>query len=427
MNARARRLIAIVLVALAAGQALVFLYTQSASGVRDRLGRVRAGDFLQFYAAGKTVADGRGGRLYDAQAFAETQRPPSGPLDRGDAFRPLYPPQTAVMFAPLGALAYATAAWLWMGLFAVCVAAATAMLVRSSRRTASDRRLLWLACAAFPPAYVGLYLGQLSALLLLILAAGAIAYVRGRNVCAGIVLGFLCLKPPFAAAVVLWALLAGRWRLLLGFCGSAAALAAVTAGILGWSAFAEYLESARVYAELGTIYRFAAFHQHGLGGALVGAFGREQARLCLVAHAVVVGAAVAVRQLRVQKPGFAGGDAVGSTDGRSNGSRRAQEDGLLSVAPAGDVRAPEQRRRGELVFLGCLAMLITPHLLTYDLLLVLVPFGIAFGGDDVSPQAARARTGVGLLFAGATLWPLYGLTGISLFPFLALYAVCRLV
>ena len=91
------------LTALAAASWLSLAWLHATSGYFDRFGQLRGMDFLQFYAAGRVVADGRLASLYDWDAFSALL--PQLVPGIGDLlYLPVYPPQLALLFAPLSRL-----------------------------------------------------------------------------------------------------------------------------------------------------------------------------------------------------------------------------------------------------------------------------------------------------------------------------------
>lgn len=106
-EARAHAVIAAtILWALAA--VLVF----TGAGYRSFTGRLKGTDFVHFYTLGHLALTGDSGRLYDPvgqHAVQVSLVPESDP----EWYFPVYPPQVALVFAPLARWSYGTAAVLW--------------------------------------------------------------------------------------------------------------------------------------------------------------------------------------------------------------------------------------------------------------------------------------------------------------------------
>ena len=82
---------------------LVYLWTLTTPGLRDRNGNLKGTDFLHFYTLGWLAQAHRGADLYDmaAQSALAAQVVPDA---AGIRYLPLYPPQVSIMFAPLARL-----------------------------------------------------------------------------------------------------------------------------------------------------------------------------------------------------------------------------------------------------------------------------------------------------------------------------------
>ena len=200
-------------------------------------------DFPVFYTMGALVAAHEPSALYDPAAFADAQRryvrAPS--FDTREAFLPVYPPQTPVLMAPLGALPYGVA-----GLaLAIFSAAAYGWVVwftwRAVRHDVPDGRLVASAALAFAPAWHLLVNQQVTAILLLACTLGWLALERGRPLLAGLAFGVLAVKPQFGLVLAPLALVRGEWRLIAGAAISCAVQLAAALAVLGADAVRDYV------------------------------------------------------------------------------------------------------------------------------------------------------------------------------------------
>ena len=131
---------------------------------------------------------------------------------------------------------------------ALCVAAVS--LVAGALRAAPGRRsVAVLAVLASGTWLGGMITGQVSALHLLPAAAGLAAWSAGRPLLAGLCLSLLAIKPQLLLPLVVFAVLARRWRLALG-AGLGAALLAACSLPLGLELWRDYLESTRHVAQV---------------------------------------------------------------------------------------------------------------------------------------------------------------------------------
>jgi alpha-1,2-mannosyltransferase len=179
-------------------------------------------DFSAYWQAGRNVLDGQ--PIYSAAQLA-------GPYAPQQQFLYLYPPFLAVVVAPLAALFadYRLAAWAWTGLgFALAIASVVAVGRREG--LISDRgRLVLLVGGAFtiPAVIAELVMGNVHLVLLGLFAAAWLGIRRGDragDVVAGVAIGAATLIKVFPALLIVWLVLAGRWR--------AAAVSVATIGLL---------------------------------------------------------------------------------------------------------------------------------------------------------------------------------------------------
>src|SRR2546423_1310 len=137
-------LVAIVLWTMAAAVSFV------GTGNRSFTGRLKGADFIEFYTLGSLVRGGQLSALYDVDAFSHTQA--TLVPDSADLFYPpLYPPQTALLFAPLTSLSYGHAGLLWTPITAILYACIVWRTYRAIRSSIHDAWLVALLAMAVPP------------------------------------------------------------------------------------------------------------------------------------------------------------------------------------------------------------------------------------------------------------------------------------
>lgn len=184
---------------------------------------------MTFYAASGLAGRGEALRVWAPPALTAAERAVIGaPLDFY-AFH--YPPSALLLMMPLAHVSYlwAFAGWTLAGLLA---------FVAMQRRALPDPAGLGLALG-FPGVFQNVFQGQ-NGLFTTSLLGFALLFLEERPLLAGALLGLLTAKPQLAGAALL-ALLAGRrWRALGAAMVTAAALAGLSALVLGtqcWSAF----------------------------------------------------------------------------------------------------------------------------------------------------------------------------------------------
>jgi len=185
------------------------------------------------------------------QAWVTRQHVPYNDLDLYS-----YPPQFAVLFAPLGALPYQRARQLWT-LFTL-VAFVVSLLVSASF-AAPTRRWLRVGLIAlgllFFPALTAFYWGQDDTIILALLSVGLwLVFARRRPFWGGTLLGLAAVLKVTPAIAILYLLVAGWRRHRRGDPGASTDLRAAAGGIglallsvpvcalaVGWRPFVTYV------------------------------------------------------------------------------------------------------------------------------------------------------------------------------------------
>jgi Glycosyltransferase family 87 len=326
-----RRLHAVCLTLLAASIAL-HAWDLALPGLVDRTGRLKCPDFLQFYTYGSLVRTGQTTALYDPAAHARLARSRVDARISLEHFHPNYSPVVAWIFAPLAGLPYLGAMALWAILSWLLAFVGLALLLRLAPRLAADPVSFWLVAAAWPTTFVVLRYGQLSALSMLWLVVSARLAARDWNLLAGMALGCLAYKPNLLVVPTLVFLFAGQWRLLTGMLvGASVQIAASIAGA-GWTVFAEYLHVMATIAQHPEVVQIYPAESHSVAGQLR----LWSAPAALVRAGTLAGLTVAVW--------------LATRVWRATADPRPRWAALVIAA-----------------------LVASPHLLTYDLLLLAVP------------------------------------------------------
>lgn len=281
-----------------------------------------AGDFLSFWAASDLALAARPADVYRPALHISVQMREFPGI--GGYFAFFYPPVFLLLCVPLALLPYGASVTAWLAVTGAAYAAAMRALLP---------RWGWLPVLAFPAALINIRYGQNGFLSAAIFAAAA-ALLDRRPVLAGVVLGGLAYKPHLAIAVPFVLAAAGRWPAFLACGATAAGLAALSWLVLGgetWAAFHEGSALARRALEEGWVApekMISLFSGIRLMGGPVWLSWALQA---LLAAAVLL---LAVRAARRQPGGAA-----------------------------------------EVAIMAAAAVLATPFLLDYDLMVTAVPLG----------------------------------------------------
>ena len=189
-----------------------------------------AADFVNVWAAGRFALLGQAAMAYDWPAHKLMEASAVGhPFD---GYYPWsYPPPFLFVAAALAALPYAAAYVGWL------IATFPAYLV--AIRAIIGDRIGYLLAAAFPAVLSNFIVGQ-NGFLTAGLIGGALALLQSQPVAAGALLGLLTVKPHLGLLFPLALAAGGRWRAFLAAAGVASALVAASWSSFGgatWSAF----------------------------------------------------------------------------------------------------------------------------------------------------------------------------------------------
>ncbi len=231
------------------------------SGLIDLAGQPLGTDYLQFYAAGKTIAEGKSAYLYDMAFQSQLEQAIIGPgLRSYHAF--ITPPFLAWLFVPFSMLPYGIsfAAWSILGLLLL---AGSVYLLKPDQ----PWRPILLALTWFP-VFASVSFGQNALLSLFILSSVTLLWKTDRRFLAGLVLGLLMYKPQLTLGIALLWLLRYRrdWTALAGLSLSTLALATLSFGFLPQASLA-YVHFARnVLPDLPAWQNFPIWHLHTVRG-----------------------------------------------------------------------------------------------------------------------------------------------------------------
>ncbi len=235
-------------------------------------------DFGAFYAAATMVRDGDARHLGEMEAQRAAQRQVQEDEDTGwrwyNAFP--YPPVTSLFTAPLAVFSLITAYWIWACLGLLAGGAASWLLARSFCPA-----IVWattMILVSFEPLWDVAWWGQIDSLLLLPVAAAVVLMRssgnysprtrRRRDLLAGVLLGFLALKPifmPLPLLVLAW----GRPRAALGMVASALALALASVALVGIDGIGDYIDLARFYQAFSGSPAIVEWRMYNLRGAAI--------------------------------------------------------------------------------------------------------------------------------------------------------------
>lgn len=321
------------------------------------------GDFVQEWIGGWIARAGEGARFYDVEYAYRLEHDPElvGFAWNEDEYLPLvYPPFYYLAISPLSLAPFHAAAWIWTGLMLAALFAALWLMLRQARRTlppTSARFLPWIVPAAvlYPPVVESLSSSQKGALCLLILTATYVLWNSRRPLAAGLVFGLIAFKPQLALVIVAAALWQRQWRFLGGLAATCAALLGLSL-CLGVDVCRQYVEFALHTGDYMQTSGYDLYKSHSIWGfaALLMPRADHGMRMCF---SLLLAGLIAHQLSRLLRGGLAPGG------------------GPFGLQYAGLVLA---------------SILISPHLFTYDLTILLLPMGLILAWEFAASNRVMA-------------------------------------
>jgi hypothetical protein len=352
----------------------------SGTGLTDRAGKVIGADFVAFYMAGVFAREGRVGELGDLVAQSEFQRLLIAPLTSDGFVLWINPPFFAAAFAPLGARSYPVALGLFWTLGLV-VFVATAVFVRRLFALPRSLAKVLLLAGSYFPTIAWLTFGQTSAFSLAVMTASVTGLVLGRDLLAGLLLGCLAYKPQLALGLGLALIFARRWRAVAGAIASGV-------GFFGVSYVFAPQATRDWIAQSPLLLSFIRESRYPMWG-LASLYGGSALLLDGISRTLAAALGVALTALAASC--------------------------LFLLWRAVPWRPGHPSFRLALASTLAVALLVSPHLYFYDLMLMLLPAALVFG--VLSPSAEQATRPDNTSIVAASAWAYYlGLPS----PYLAL-------
>jgi hypothetical protein len=201
---------------------------------------ILGGDFMEFYTLGHLARDGQWALQYDWPALHRLQ---VALVPQSDAYPygPSYPPLVPALYVPLAWFSFEQAFVIW---FVASGAIYAAMMVVAARACPQwPTVLVVLGALIFPPFIAHQIIGQSTIWPLVGFVGGAWALARGRPFLAGTVLSLVAIKPHLGMALAVVLLASAQWRAVAGIVCGGSLQAALTLLICGTGAIAAYLQT----------------------------------------------------------------------------------------------------------------------------------------------------------------------------------------
>lgn len=191
--------------------------------------------FRCFYSAGYMVNSGHSAQLYDYRAQRSVQE---SVTDLPGALPFIHPAYEALIFAPLAALKFKTAYFVFLFVNFLLLAAALYLVSRMIQ----DRVSLFLLAAGFMPLSYALVWGQDSMIFLFLLSLATLLLSREGDLAAGLMLGLALFRFQHVIPIALLFLVWKRWRFVAGFALSSTVVLSVSLAMVGWEQIKIYIQ-----------------------------------------------------------------------------------------------------------------------------------------------------------------------------------------
>lgn len=246
-------------VALGVSVVLVLVDLQWASTLHYKLAQP---DFYVYYLAAQLGRAHGWAAIYDPAVFL-----PSVTAAVGKPLPYLNPPELAWLVIPLSFLPYSLAAWIWTGV----LAAGFVLVWRLVAPVQGLMRLIHgVGAAALLPVFVGILFGQVSLVVVAVVALSWWLLSRRRPWLAGVALSALILKPQIAFLVPLALLLAGYGRVFLAWLAVSVPLVIITLLSAGTAVFHHMSQSLHLVSGIPGPIQSSLLRQLPLSAAALG-------------------------------------------------------------------------------------------------------------------------------------------------------------
>jgi len=363
-----------------------------------------AGDFLQEWIGGYMVRAGDHHRLYDlayARALQHDTDLVGFQFNEREYFPVVYPPFYYLVISPLSHLPMRTAAWVWGVFLTGCFAATAVLLGRGllfgaghptgiapslqpvdigTDTQGSHGRLAavlpWTLPLAvlFVPLLESLSSSQKGTLCLLILTGTFLLLRRNRPLAAGMVFGLLAFKPQLTLVIAVAMLLKRQWRFVLGGILTGVVLVGLSLAV-GWDACRAYARFATATADYVQNAGYDVHKSHCLYGFFTLLFGLPPTPATKVAT-LLAGCGVIYLLARTLRGPLAPGSP-----------RFVAQFSSLIVA----------------------TVLLSPHLFTYDLTVLLLPM-VLLAAQWSASRPGPDKPGEWIIWLLALLYVLPGIS-----------------
>jgi hypothetical protein len=339
-----------------------------------------AGDFLQEWIGGYSLRTSGPASLFDnahLKALQHDEALVGFSWNESSYFAMVYPPFYYLLWVPFSLLPYPVAAWVFIAVMIGCFFASHFILSRAViaptvelprvEAAATDPKIVKKIKPALPWFLVGaaIYVpvvrcvttGQKGTVCLLILAASYYLYSRNKKFASGLAFGLMAFKPQLAIVIGFTMLLRKQWSFVWGSLAAVAVFVGMCL-LMGTDVCWQYTQFCLGAGDYLETSGYDLYKSHCLYGFFTLLSGGETTGvtrvLWMISAAAVVG--LLVRMFRIQKD-----------------------------------QPREIREPIEFSALVLASLLLTPHLFSYDLAMLLMPMYLLFGVVQRGGFAAQQK------------------------------------
>jgi len=238
-------------------------------------------DFIAFFTAAKMVTNGVAGQLYNLDMQAAFQQKIIHPY-RHELLPYFHPPFQTIVWLPLTIMPVKWAYWVWviisLGIIIVSLIALNSYFRPKLRE---DRLIMWLACFSFLPVVAAFFLGQDSAISLLIFTLAFLYIKKGKEGKAGAILALNLFKPHLVSPISIILLFKQRWKALGCFFSVALFLILLSLFMVGWQGAIDYIKLISKVVRWENQYGVSPRGMHNLRAFFYFIFGSSQKEILI--------------------------------------------------------------------------------------------------------------------------------------------------
>jgi hypothetical protein len=198
------------------------------------MGRPVGGDFVEFYVIGKILNNFDAARIYDLKLAVDLQHSTLPSMAETQMLVFAHAPYIALLFKPFAMLPYLWSYGAWLLFSAALYLTGITLLFRAAGLPPEHRSTGFLLAVSFMPFIFETWIGgQLSVVIFFLWTLFFGFRSRNRLFLAGLALALGIFKPTLIALPLAMLIIGRRWRILRGFATGAAAVAALSIGLVG--------------------------------------------------------------------------------------------------------------------------------------------------------------------------------------------------